>query len=113
MFWKNTAWSWDDAAGNDDDDGGFLLSADCRRTPDSDMDPTCINSTSTVTTTYQSNGINSFSTGPKAWTHHSRATSRPLSLDSANANYYTSPLYANNQCQDNQDSSPQRLVVST
>ncbi|KAK1876204.1 MAGE-like protein 2 [Dissostichus eleginoides] len=30
MFWKNTAWSWDDVV----DDGGYLLSTDLRRTPD-------------------------------------------------------------------------------
>lgn len=39
MFWKNAAWSWDDAAGDDDDDdGGYLLAADFRRTPDSTPD---------------------------------------------------------------------------
>lgn len=38
MFWKNAAWSWDDAAGDDDDDGGYLLAADLRRTPDSTPD---------------------------------------------------------------------------
>ncbi|KAK5933234.1 hypothetical protein CgunFtcFv8_004878 [Champsocephalus gunnari] len=30
MFWKNTAWSWDDVV----DDGGYLLSTYLRRTPD-------------------------------------------------------------------------------
>lgn len=28
MFWKHTAWSWNDVTGNDDDDGGYLLAAD-------------------------------------------------------------------------------------
>ncbi|TNN55819.1 hypothetical protein EYF80_033991 [Liparis tanakae] len=36
MFWKTTAWSWDDAA--DNDDGGYLLAADLRRTSDSSLD---------------------------------------------------------------------------
>ncbi|XP_068457745.1 regulator of G-protein signaling 3-like [Clinocottus analis] len=37
MFWKTTAWSWDDAADNEDD-AGYLLAAELSRTSDSTSD---------------------------------------------------------------------------
>lgn len=78
MFWKNSAWSWDD-----DDDGGFLLAADLRTTPDPALD-TDQNSTNTVTN--QSKCPTSALTGPKDPVRPSVTYCRPLSLDSANAN---------------------------
>ncbi|XP_047448494.1 regulator of G-protein signaling 3-like isoform X2 [Mugil cephalus] len=36
MFWKNVAWSW---SNDDDEDGGCLLAADLRRTPDWTPEP--------------------------------------------------------------------------
>lgn len=59
MFWKNSAWFWDDIAGSDDD-SGFLLAAELRRTPDpaSDTDKNRI----TFTSSSQSTGPGS-STG--------------------------------------------------
>lgn len=97
MFWKNAAWSWDDAAGDDDDDGGFLLAADLRRTPDSAPDADqnlCSNSTASAVTT-RSSCPPSALTGPKDPVQHGTASVRPRSLDSANAN--VSPLFGATQ----------------
>lgn len=132
MFWKNTAWSWDDTAGNDDDDGGYLLAADLRRTPDSapDTDLTRITTNTTTTTTAATTNLSNCTTtttGLKDLTNHSLTSSRAHSLDptNANANYssgpananysnYVSTLYANtNQRQVTRNSgSTQRLTVS-
>uniref|UniRef100_A0AAQ4RU78 PDZ domain-containing protein n=1 Tax=Gasterosteus aculeatus aculeatus TaxID=481459 RepID=A0AAQ4RU78_GASAC len=61
MFWKNTAWSWDNAA--DNDDAGYLLpTEEPRRTPDSTSD---VDLNRITTTT----GLKS-STNHKAWTNH-------------------------------------------
>lgn len=61
MFWKNTAWSWDNAA--DNDDAGYLLPIEePRRTPDSTSD---VDLNRITTTT----GLKS-STNHKAWTNH-------------------------------------------
>lgn len=110
MFWKNTAWSWDDAAGNDDDDGGYLLAADLRRTPDSAAD-TDLNhiTTTTANTAILSNSISTI-------TAELKDLANPQSLDPTNANYssYVSTLYSNtNQHQATRNSSTaQRLTVS-
>ncbi|MED6262498.1 hypothetical protein ATANTOWER_020547, partial [Ataeniobius toweri] len=82
MFWKNTAWSWEDAADDEDDDGGFLLAADLRRTPDSAPDPDLIH-TSTLTRTKQS--VSTITTNVS--TQHSMGSSGLGSLDSDDANY--------------------------
>ncbi|KAL6115052.1 uncharacterized protein ACO6RY_05679 [Pungitius sinensis] len=61
MFWKNSAWSWDNAA--DNDDGGYLLPVEeLRRTPDSTSD---VDLNRITTTT----GLKS-STNHKASTNH-------------------------------------------
>lgn len=79
MFWKNTAWSWVDAAGDEDDDGGFLLAADLRRTPDPapDADPILAGTDWPIRTS---------SSGPKVSTKHSVAPGGPISLDSDSSN---------------------------
>lgn len=110
MFWKNTAWSWDDAAGNDDDDGGYLLAADLRRTPDTDLNHI---TTTTANTTSLSN--NTTTAGLKDLTNHSLTSSFTQSIDPTNGNYssYVSTLYATtNQHQATRTSSTQWLRVS-
>lgn len=85
MFWKNSAWSWDD-----DDDGGFLLAADLRKTPDSAPD-----ADQNSTGASRSKCPPCTLTGPKDPVQPGVAPCRPLSLDSANANVSTStPLGA-------------------
>ncbi|KAK5617293.1 hypothetical protein CRENBAI_008344 [Crenichthys baileyi] len=86
MFWKNTAWSWDDAADDEDDDGGFLLAADLRRTPDSAPDTDLIHS-STLTRPKQSISTITTSSGPNASTQHSMGSGGLGSLGSDDANY--------------------------
>ncbi|KAF3695231.1 Regulator of G-protein signaling 3 [Channa argus] len=87
MFWKNVTWSWDDS----DDDGGYLLAADLRRTPDSAPD-TIINHVTTSTTA-----------GLKDLKDCSLTSSPSPSFDPPNTN----------QCQERRDSSShQRLLVS-
>lgn len=106
MFWKNTAWLWDDAAGNDDDDGGYLLAADLRRTPDSTPD-TDLNHITTTTANTTSLSNSTTTAGLKDLPNHS--------LDPTNANYssYVSTLYVNaNQHQATRTSSTQWLRVS-
>lgn len=113
MFWKNTAWSWDDAAG-DDDDGGYLLAADLRRTPDSTPD-TDLNHIATTTANTTSLSNSTTTAGLKDLTNHSLTSSFTQSLDPTNANYssYVSTLYANtNQHHATRTSSTQWLRVS-
>lgn len=140
MFWKNTAWAWENAAGNDDDDGGYLLAADLRRTPDStpDADLNCIITNTTVAATNLSNcntataaiTTTTTTTGLKDLTNHNptASSSRPNGRSLANSNSssaptkpnygnYVSPLFTNDnqkfaRSQDNNIISIQRLTVS-
>uniref|UniRef100_A0A1A7XVU0 RGS domain-containing protein n=2 Tax=Iconisemion striatum TaxID=60296 RepID=A0A1A7XVU0_9TELE len=84
MFWKNTAWSWHEAVGDMDDEGGFLVAADLGKTLESapDTDQTC--STSTTTTANQSTSTSSTATGPKESVQLSRASRQPLGPVSSN-----------------------------
>lgn len=115
MFWKHTAWSWDNAVGNEDDDGGYLLAADLKRTPDSTPD-TDLNpiSTTTASITSLSNRTRTTTAGLKDLTNHT--------LDPINGNYSSNPANAKyssfvptlthtNQCQETR-ASTQRLTVS-
>lgn len=101
MFWKNTAWSWDDTAGAaaDDDDGGFLLAADLRGTLDSAPDADR-NQISTVSTSASNRVSAASSAGAKELGRGTLASSRPLSLDSANCISY---MTTNSQQLDSQD----------
>ncbi|KAK9521927.1 hypothetical protein VZT92_018430 [Zoarces viviparus] len=99
MFWKNTAWSWDDAA--DNDDGGYLLVPDLRRTPystsDTDLNHIPTNKTTTAAATTNLNHITT--TGLKVLTNHS--------LDP------TSSSYVSTLCVDiNRRQATQQLPVS-
>ncbi|KAM9360742.1 regulator of G-protein signaling 3-like [Symphorus nematophorus] len=98
MFWKNTAWSWDDAAGNDDDDGGCLLAADLRRTPDSAPDTDSLNRMAAATTANLSNST-TVATGLGDLSNRSLTSSCPQSFNPTtnNTNYssYMSTLYTN------------------
>ncbi|CAK6983981.1 regulator of G-protein signaling 3-like, partial [Scomber scombrus] len=119
MFWKNTAWSWDDAAGNDDDDGGYLLAADLRRTPDSapDTDVNCINNT-TLTTAVKNNqsttSTTTAATGLGDFMNQGLTASRPLSFGPTNPNYssYISTLYTNQQPAAPDSSSTHKLTAT-
>ncbi|AWP07736.1 putative regulator of G-protein signaling 3-like [Scophthalmus maximus] len=116
MFWKNTAWSWDDAAGNDDDDdGGYLLAADLRQTPDSPPD-TNLNH---VTTSTGPSNCTTSTAGLKDQINHSWTHSGPHGLDPhygpTNTTYsgYVSTLYTNNsQLIAARDRSSQLLTVN-
>lgn len=108
MFWKTTAWSWDDAAGNDDD---YLLS-DLRRTPDSAPDPDLNRITSTATTSLSN--CTTSTPGLEDLTNLTWTSSRPLSSGPTNSTFssYVSALYINNnQVLSDQDGT-QRLSVS-
>ncbi|KAI3372193.1 hypothetical protein L3Q82_007051 [Scortum barcoo] len=125
MFWKNAAWSWD-SAGNDDDndDGGYLLAADLRRTPDSapDTDMNRITTATSAATTTTNLSNCSTTTGLKHRTDHILTSGHPHSLDPTNANHssgpandnysrYISTLYGNiNQLQATTDNSSQQLT---
>lgn len=81
MFWKSTAWSWDDTAGaDDDDDGGFLLAADLGGTPGSapEADKNQVSNFPNVPNA-------STSAGAKEPGRGVATSSRPLGLDSAKA----------------------------
>lgn len=118
MFWKNTAWSWDDAAGTDDDDGGYLLAADLRRTPESALDTDLNHITSTTTKLNRvTTSITSTSTstsGLRDLTNHSLTSSCPQSLHPTTYSSSVSTLnFSTTQCQATTDSSrTQRLTVS-
>ncbi|XP_015258044.1 PREDICTED: regulator of G-protein signaling 3-like isoform X1 [Cyprinodon variegatus] len=86
MFWKNAAWFWDDAAGDEDDDGGFLLAADLRRTPDSAPD-TDLTWTGTMASTTRSISNAATSCGPKETTRHSTVSVRIGSQEPDQGNY--------------------------
>lgn len=100
MFWKNTAWSWDD------DDGGYLLAADLRRTPDSVPDTDLNHITTTAKTTILSNSTTTITAELKDLT-----SSLPRSLDPTNASYssHKSTLSSNTN---RTSSTDQRLTVS-
>lgn len=112
MFWKNTAWSWDDAAGgDDDDDGGYLLAAELRRTPDStpDSDLNHVTDATSTSAVILTKSTSTSSTAPKDLS---------ASPEPTNASYSgcVSPLYANtNQrhtSRDRDGSCAQRMTVS-
>lgn len=111
MFWKNTAWSWDDAVGDDDDDGGYLL-PDLRKSPDSapDTDLNHIATTTAVTSALSSN-TSTITAGLKDPTNHSLQNLNPRNLNSSS---YVSTLYAyTDQRRATQTSgSSRRLMVS-
>lgn len=73
MFWKNVAWSWAD---NDDadDDVGYLLAADLRRTPDSapDMELKQVNSSSAVLKELTSRSLDPPNTNHSSYTNTSQ-----------------------------------------
>lgn len=99
MFWKNSAWSWDDAAGHDDDDGGYLLAADLRRTPDSAPDSDLNRISSTITT-----NLNHITTS---------GLKDPTDLDPSNSNYVSTLFVNSNQRQVTRDGdTARRLTVS-
>ncbi|XP_019963093.2 regulator of G-protein signaling 3-like isoform X1 [Paralichthys olivaceus] len=101
MFWKNTAWSWDDSAG----DVGYLL--DLSRTPDSTSDND-LNHITTATTTSSTS-----TPGLTYLTEQSWTCSPPLSLNTSNScsgRTNVSTLY-NKQLLTN-SSSTQRLMVN-
>lgn len=104
MFWKNAAWSWDDAAGDEDDDGGFLLAADLRRTPDSAPD-TDLTWTGTMASTTRSISNAAISCGPKETTRHSMVSGRIGSQEPDQGNY--SGCVSSGFC------GPQHAAVST
>lgn len=102
MFWKNTAWSWDDAQGNDDDDdgGGYLLAVDLRRTPDFAPDTELHHSTTTTTTTViatnQSKNSSNTTTRLKDKTNDSLTLMFMPNLDPTNTNYSSVPANTTN-----------------
>ncbi|CAB1434398.1 unnamed protein product [Pleuronectes platessa] len=101
MFWKNTAWSWDDAAAED----GCLL--DLRKTPDSTSDNDLNHITTAATTSSRSTA------GLTDLTDHSSTCSPPLRLDSFNScsgPTNISTLFTKNLL--TSSSSAQRLMVS-
>lgn len=94
MFWKNTAWSWDDAKGNDDDDGGgYLLAADLRRTPDfaPDTDLNHITTSTTVIATNLSKNSSNTTTRLKDKTNDNLNFMFTPNLDPSNTNYSSVP----------------------
>lgn len=124
MFWKNTAWSWDDAKGNDD--GSFLLASDLRRTPDiaPDTDLRPITTTTAIAPNLAKNTSDT-STKLKDKTNDSLTSMFTPNLDLTSTNYssvlanttysgYDSTLdaNANNQQAMRIRSSPQQLRVS-
>ncbi|KAM7390936.1 hypothetical protein PAMP_021664 [Pampus punctatissimus] len=103
MFWKNTAWSWDDATGDDDDDGGCLLTVELRRTPDSAPDTNVNQINTTSSTAAVKTNLSTTTADLIDLTNHIRSTSCPFRLEPTNTNYssYVSKLCTN-----------QRLTVS-
>ena len=88
MFWKQTAWSWDQAVGNEDDDGGYLLAAELKKTPDSTSDPDLKPiSTTTASITSLSNRTRTTTAGLKDLTNQN--------LEPNNSNYSSNPANAN------------------
>lgn len=126
MFWKNAAWSWNDAAGNDDDDdGGYLLTADFRRTPDSTPDTDLSRVTTTAATTTNLSNSSTTTAGLKDLTNHRLTFSCPQSLNPIDANCRSGPANVDysscistlcdgtNRCPATRNSSStQRLTVS-
>lgn len=106
MFWKNTAWSWDDAAGSDgDDDGGHLLAADLRKTPEPAPDPNLKPSAAASAAT----------AGPKDLTNRRWTCGFSQNLDSINANYgshASTPSAHSDQQQETRTNSSQQRGVS-
>lgn len=106
MFWKNTAWSWDDAAGSDgDDDSGHLLAADLMKTPEPAPDPNLNPSAATSAATAR----------PKDLTNRRWTCGFSQNLDCINANYgsHGSTLSAHSdQQQETRTNSSQQRGVS-
>lgn len=75
MFWKNTAWSWDDAIDNDDDDDGYLLAADFKGDPDLAPDRDLNHTTTAPTTANRSNNNHSTTVGLKDLIAYSQTSS--------------------------------------